>query len=63
MLALDAKAELEREMAAAADSEMPVVKHHESRECLGMFEYRKDDEQLLVDNLIAGRSDTVLCKS
>jgi len=62
LLALDAKAELEREMAAEADSVMPAIKHHESRECLGMFEYRKDDEQLLVDNLIAGRSDTALVK-
>jgi len=53
LAALDAKAELEREM-AAADSLMPAVKHHESRECVGMFEYRKDEEQLLVDNLIAG---------
>jgi len=52
-LALDAKAELEREM--AADSAMPAIKHHESRECVGMFEYRKDEEQLLVDNLITGR--------
>ena len=50
---LDAKAELEREM--AADSTMPAVKHHESRECVGMFEYRKDEEQLLVDNLITGK--------
>ena len=52
-VALDAKAELEREM--AADSTMPAIKHHESRECVGMFEYRKDEEQLLVDNLIAGK--------
>jgi len=52
-VALDAKAELEREM--AADSLMPAVKHHESRECVGMFEYRKDEEQLLVDNLITGK--------
>ena len=49
VVALDAKAELEREM-----SLMPAVKHHESRECVGMFEYRKDEEQLLVDNLITG---------
>jgi len=53
LLALDAKAELEREM--AADTLMPAVKHHESRECVGMFEYRKDEEQLLVDNLITGQ--------
>jgi len=52
LLALDAKAELEREF--AADSAMPAIKQLESRECIGMFEYRKDEEQLLVDNLIAG---------
>ena len=52
VLALDAKAELEREL--AADSAMPAIKQLESRECVGMFEYRKDEEQLLVDNLITG---------
>jgi len=55
-VALDAKAELEREM--AADTLMPAIKHHESRECVGMLEYRKDEEQLLVDNLITGKCDS-----
>ena len=55
MIALDAKAELEREMAAVSDSVMPAVKHQESHECVGMFEYRADEEQLLVDNLITGQ--------
>ena len=55
LLALDAKAELEREL--AADSAMPAIKQLESRECVGMFEYRKDEEQLLFDNLIAGKCE------
>ncbi|KAK2149285.1 hypothetical protein LSH36_457g02032 [Paralvinella palmiformis] len=48
--ASDVQAELEREM--AADENMPAVKHHREREYAGMFEYRKDDEPLLIRNLI-----------
>lgn len=47
----DAQAELEREMAAAEEF-MPAVKYHSSREFTGMFEYRKEDEPLLIKNLI-----------
>ncbi len=50
--ASDVQAELEREM--AADEGMPTVKHYTQREYAGMFEYRKDDEPLLVRNLIIG---------
>lgn len=49
----DAQAELEREMAAAEEF-MPAVKYHSSREFTGMFEYRKEDEPLLIKNLIFG---------
>lgn len=49
----DAQAELEREM--AAEENMPAVKHHHLREFTGMFEYRREDETLLVKNLILGR--------
>jgi len=59
LLALDVQAELEREM--AADSAMPAIKQLESRECVGMFEYRKDEEQLLVNNLIAGKCESYSC--
>ena len=48
---LDAKAELQRELALI---EMPAVAHLELREHMGMFEYRQEDEQLLVKNLILG---------
>ena len=50
--ASDVQAELEREM--AADEHMPTVKHHKEREYVGMYEYRKDDEPLLIRNLIIG---------
>ena len=50
--ASDVQAELEREM--AADENMPAVKHYREREYSGMFEYRKDDEPLLIKNLILG---------
>ncbi|ELT88116.1 hypothetical protein CAPTEDRAFT_225225 [Capitella teleta] len=48
--ASDVQAELEREM--AADENVPAVKHVQQREYTGMFEYRKEDEPLLVRNLI-----------
>ena len=41
----------------AADENMPAVKHHREREYAGMFEYRKDDEPLLIRNLIIGKTD------
>ena len=47
---LDAKAELQREM-AYEEQLMPAVHHLESREYMGMFEYHKEDEQMLVKNL------------
>lgn len=50
--ASDVQAELEREM--AADENVPAVKHVQQREYTGMFEYRKEDEPLLVRNLIIG---------
>ncbi|KAI0226659.1 Unconventional myosin-Va [Lamellibrachia satsuma] len=46
----DVAAELDNEIAAEAD--MPVVKHYKAREYSGMFEYRKEDEPLLIKNLI-----------
>jgi len=51
---LDAKAELQREM-AHGEQQMPAVQHLELREYMGMFEYRKEDEQVLVNNLINGK--------
>jgi myosin-5 len=51
--ASDVQAELEREM--AADENVPAVKHVNRREYTGMFEYRKEDEPLLVRNLIIGQ--------
>ena len=51
--ASDVQAELEREM--AADENVPAVKHVQQREYTGMFEYRKEDEPLLVKNLIIGQ--------
>ena len=53
-LASDVAAELDNEIAAEAD--MPVVKHYKAREYSGMFEYRKEDEPLLIKNLILGAS-------
>ena len=38
----------------AADEHMPAVKHHNQREFSGMLEYRKDDEMLLIRNLVLG---------
>ena len=56
--ASDVQAELEREM--AADEGMPTVKHYQQREYAGMFEYRKEDEPLLVRNLIIGKASLEL---
>ena len=53
--ASDVQAELEREM--AADEGMPTVKHYREREYAGMFEYRKEDEPLLIRNLIIGKQE------
>ena len=53
-LASDVQAELEREM--AVEEGMPTVKHYQQREYAGMFEYRKEDEPLLVRNLIIGET-------
>jgi hypothetical protein len=50
---MDAKAELRREL-ASDEQMMPAVHHLETREYMGMFEYRAEDEQLLVKNLILG---------
>jgi myosin-5 len=47
---MDIRAELEREM--AAEENIPAVKHNESRELSGMFDYQKEEEHLLVRNLI-----------
>ena len=54
VVASDVAAELDNEIAAEAD--MPVVKHYKAREYSGMFEYRKEDEPLLIKNLILGES-------
>ena len=53
LIVSDAKAELEREM--AAEENLPAVKHHQLREFSGMLEYHKEDEQLLIRNLITGK--------
>ena len=55
--ASDVQAELEREM--AVEEGMPTVKHYQQREYAGMFEYRKEDEPLLVRNLIIGTAHTM----
>ena len=52
LLASDVAAELEREM--AADDSLPAVKHYHDREYSGMYEYKKEDEQLLIKHLITG---------
>ena len=49
--ASDVQEELDKEM--AADDKMPAVKHYQ-REYSGMFEYRREDEPLLIRNLILG---------
>ena len=38
----------------AIDENMPAVKHYHQREYSGMFEYRKEDEMLIIKNLIIG---------
>ena len=54
LVASDFAAELDNEI--AAEENMPVVKHYKAREYSGMFEYRKEDEPLLIKNLILGTS-------
>ena len=46
----EANLELEREL--AMDDNMPLVKYHQQREWMGMLEYKKEDEQLLLRNLV-----------
>lgn len=48
--ASEVQEDLEREM--AVDENMPAVKHYHQREYNGMFEYRKEDEVLLIKNLV-----------
>ena len=57
LAASDVAAELEREL--AADDKMPVVKKHREREYSGMFEYKKEEEPLLIRNLIIGEYNWV----
>ena len=54
LVASDFAAELDNEI--AAEENMPIVKHYKAREYSGMFEYRKEDEPLLIKNLILGVS-------
>ena len=57
-VASDVAAELEREL--AADEKMPAVKKYREREYSGMFEYRKEEEPLLIRNLIIGEFSRLL---
>ena len=44
-----------QEMVEAGDEPLPQVRHQNSlREYVGMYEYRKEDEPLLLRNLILG---------
>ena len=52
LTASDVAAELEREM--TMDEHMPSVKHHQAREYCGMLEYKKEEEPLLIRNLVIG---------
>jgi hypothetical protein len=54
VVASEVQEDLEREMANEEQS-MPVVKHYEQRDYCGMFDYNKDEEMLLIKNLILGR--------
>ena len=49
-------AELERELASESNegSNVPVIKHQE-REYMGMLEYKKEEEPLVIRHLILGR--------
>ena len=47
--------ELERAVSAETEEYMPVVSHVERREYMGMFEYRQEDEPLLLRNLVIGQ--------
>ena len=49
----ESQEDLVREMAAGSEI-MPAVKHYEQKEFSGMFEYRKDDELIIVKKLILG---------
>ena len=53
-LASEVQEDLEREM-ASEDQKMPVVKHYEQRDYNGMFDYNKEDEMLLIKNIILGK--------
>lgn len=57
--ASEVQEDLEREM--AVDENMPAVKHYHQREYNGMFEYRKEDEVLLIKNLVLGKHQHHLC--
>jgi len=52
-LASEVQEDLEREM-ASEDQNMPVVKHYEQRDYNGMYDYNKEDELLLIKNIILG---------
>lgn len=45
---------------ASEDHNMPLVKHYEQRDYNGMFDYNKEDELLLVKNIIVGKSQAKL---
>ena len=47
--------DLEREM-ASEDQNMPLVKHYDQRDYNGMFDYNKEDELLLIKNIILGNN-------
>ena len=51
---LDVKAELQRELASESQH-LPAIQRLELRDYLGMFEYHKDDEQILLKNLVIGK--------
>jgi hypothetical protein len=44
---------------ASEDQNMPLVKHYEQRDYNGMFDYNKEDELLLIRNIIVGKCDSV----
>ena len=44
----------------AGDEPLPLVRHQNSlREYVGMYEYRKEDEPLLLRNLVLGTCDVI----
>ena len=53
-----------QEMVEAGDEPLPQVRHQNSlREYVGMYEYRKEDEPLLLRNLILGEYEYKSCTS